>query len=93
MRGSSPTSGTPTLGPTTDRLAPKASTFEKQWGLYPKDTYIEKQHIKSMGCSKSNSKMEVHSDISTPQEITYISIKNLTSPFKELEKRTKKAKS
>ena len=46
---------------------------------------------KSMGCSKSNSKREVYSNTSLPQEIRKISKKphNLTLHLKELEKKNK----
>ena len=45
-----------------------------------------------MGCGKSNSKREVYSDTTLPQEIRKSSINSLTSHLKQLEKEKTKLK-
>ena len=61
----------------TKRHAPKKS-MGQQWNQRIQKTPREKwkcNHTKYMGCSKSNSKREVHSNTGLPQEIRKISEK------------------
>ena len=63
-----------------------SNEIKEEIGKYLKTNSNENNLTKSVGCSKSNSKREVHSNTGLPRETRKIQINNLTYHLKELEK-------